>query len=93
MMSSPTLRSTISDFAFVIHVGCDFAGTSQSKNTNATTTTSKPRASPNRNPSVRSSAPIRLSRILSEILTVMIGHDDERVFQDMAPAVVTPIAT
>ena len=51
--------------------GCG-PGTSQAKNRKATTTMTRPRASPNRKPSVRSSAPIRRSRIMSEIRTVMI---------------------
>ena len=43
-----------------------------SRNTQPITQIRKPRAAPNRKPSVRSSAPMRESRIRSEIFTVMI---------------------
>src|SRR5580698_1168342 len=68
---SPVPCRTTRDFAPVTQSGRCLSGTSQVKNRKATTTISKPRASPNRKPSVRSSAPIRESRIMSEILTVM----------------------
>ena len=51
--------------------GC-VPGTSQAKNRKATTTMIRPRPSPNRKPSVRSSAPMRLSSTMSENRTVMI---------------------
>src|SRR5688572_29597916 len=63
---------TTRDFAFATQLGWVRGGTSQAKNRNATTTMISPRARPNRNPSVRSSAPTRLSRTISENRTVMI---------------------
>ena len=56
----------------VTQSGRCLSGTSQVKNRKATTTIRSPRASPNRKPRVRSSAPIRESRIMSEIRTVMM---------------------
>src|SRR5262249_17372258 len=64
MSHEPVASRTTRDLALATHEGCCFAGTSQSKNTNATTTMIRPRASPNRKPRVRSSAPMRLSRTL-----------------------------
>src|SRR5208337_3861857 len=56
--------------AFFTHSGCCFSETSQLKIANATTASRKPRATPKRRPSVRSRAPILLSRIASESRTV-----------------------
>ena len=56
---SPVPCSTIRDLALVTQSGRCLSGTSQVKNRKATTTISRPRASPNRKPRVRSSAPIR----------------------------------
>ena len=64
------------------------SGTSQLKNMKATTTITRPRASPNRKPSVRSSAPTRLSSTMSEILTVMIETTD-RVPRKTPPTTTT----
>ena len=64
--------STTFDLASLTQFGWLFSGTSQAKNRKATTTMTRPRASPNRKPSVRSSAPTRLSRTMSEIRMVMI---------------------
>ncbi len=68
----PVPARTTRDFALFTHSGWLRSGTSQVKNKNATTTMTKPRASPNKKPSVRSSAPTRLSSTMSEIRTVRI---------------------
>ena len=68
---SPVPCSTTRDLALRTHSGWLRSGTSQAKNRNATTTMTSPRASPNRKPSVRSSAPMRLSSTMSENRTVM----------------------
>ncbi len=67
---SPVPCSTTRERAFLAQSGWLFPGTSQAKNRNATTMITSPRASPNTKPSVRSSAPTRLSRMASEIFTV-----------------------
>src|SRR5262245_33002245 len=69
---APVPLSTTFDLASRTQVGWLFSGTSQAKNRKATTTMTRPRASPNRKPSVRSSAPMRLSSTMSEILMVKI---------------------
>ena len=51
----------------------------------------RPRPRPNRKPSVRSSAPTRLSRIMSEIRTVMI-ETISSVSRKIEPTVM-PVAT
>ena len=56
--------------AVLTHSGCCFSATSQLKIEKAMTASRKPRAAPNRKPSERSSAPILLSRIASDSLTV-----------------------
>src|SRR5215470_1328788 len=66
----PVPASTTLDLAPLTHCGWLRSGTSQMKNWKAITTMIKPRAKPNRNPSVRSSAPTRLSSTMSEILMV-----------------------
>src|SRR5674536_107419 len=57
----PVLCNTTFDLALFTHSGWLRSGTSQAKNRKATTTMTSPRPSPNRKPSVRSSAPTRLS--------------------------------
>ena len=69
---SPVPCSTTRDLALATHSGWLRSGTSQAKNRKATTTMISPRPSPNRKPSVRSSAPTRLSSTMSENRTVMI---------------------
>ena len=68
---SPVRCSTTFDLALATQDGWVRGGTSQAKNRNATTTMIRPRPSPNRKPSVRSSAPTRLSSTMSENRTVM----------------------
>src|SRR6476660_1170585 len=66
----PVFCSTSFDLALRTHSGWLRSGTSQAKNRKATTTITSPRARPKRKPSVRSSAPTRLSRNMSEMRTV-----------------------
>ena len=73
--SKATIRSAVSVrigrvLAFLTHSGCCFSETSQLKMAKATTARRNPLATPNTNPSVRSRAPILLSRIASERRTV-----------------------
>src|SRR4051794_9521823 len=88
---SPVPCSTTRDFAPVTQSGRCLSGTSQLKKRKATTTISRPLASPNRNPRVRSSAPIRESRIMSEIRTVMM--DTTIRVPTKVPATTTTLAT
>src|SRR5450631_779348 len=67
------------------------SGTSQLKNRKATTTIKRPLASPNRNPRVRSSAPILESRIMSEIRTVTM--ETKIRVPTNTPATTTTVAT
>ena len=87
----PVLCSTTCDLAPRTHSGWLRSGTSQAKNRKATTTMISPRPSPNRKPSVRSSAPTRLSRIMSEMRTVMIETISS--VSRNTPPMVTPVAT
>ena len=87
----PVFCSTTFDLALRTHSGWLRSGTSHAKNRNATTTMTRPRPRPNRKPSVRSSAPTRLSRTMSEIRTVMI-ETISRVPRKTPPAE-TPAAT
>src|SRR5215469_9766178 len=66
----PVPARTTLDLAPLTHCGWLRSGTSQMKNWNAMTTMIRPRARPNKNPSVRSSAPTRLSSTMSETLMV-----------------------
>src|ERR1700749_3318055 len=88
---SPVPCRTTRDLALVTQSGRCLSGTSQVKNMKATTTINRPRARPNRNPRVRSSAPIRESRIMSEIRTVMM-ETTIRVPMN-TPATTTMLAT
>src|SRR5262245_24173074 len=90
MSHEPVACRTTRDLAFAIQPGCCL-GTNQSKKMYATATMIRPRANPNRNPRVRSSAPTRLSRILSEIRTV--NTDTMTSVARNTPAAVTAEAT
>jgi hypothetical protein len=68
---SPVPCKTTRDLAPRIHSGWLRSGTSHAKKRKATTTITSPRASPNKKPIVRSSAPTRLSSTMSEKRTVM----------------------
>ena len=59
LSQSPVFSRTLKDLALRTQSGCPFSGTSQTKNWKATTMINNPRARPNRNPRVRSSAPMR----------------------------------
>src|SRR5664280_2614567 len=86
----PVLCNTTFDLALLTHSGWLRSGTSQAKNRKATTTMISPRPSPNRKPSVRSSAPTRLSSTMSEMRTVMT-ETTSRVIRNTAP-MLTPAA-
>src|SRR6476646_11726814 len=68
----PVVCSTPFDLAPRTQSGWLRSGTNQAKNKKATTTMIRPRPSPRRKPSVRSSAPTRLSRTMSEMRAVII---------------------
>ena len=87
----PVLCNTTFDLAPRTHSGWLRSGTSQAKNRKATTTMISPRPSPNRKPSVRSSAPTRLSSTMSEMRTVMI-ETISNVSRNTAPTL-APAAT
>src|SRR5262245_7978182 len=88
---SPVDCRTTLDLALATQAGCVRGGTSQAKNRKATTTMIRPRPSPNRKPSVRSSAPTRLSSTMSENRTVMI--DTMMSVSRKVPAITSPAAT
>src|SRR5689334_954008 len=87
----PVFCSTSFDFALRTHSGWLRSGTNQAKNRKATTTMTRPRPRPNRKPSVRSSAPTRLSRTISEMRAVMI--ETIRSVPRNTPPAETPAAT
>ena len=74
----PVFCRTTFDLALRTQSGWLRSGTSQAKNRKATTTMISPRASPKRKPSVRSSAPTRLSSTMSEMRAVMIETIKQR---------------
>src|SRR5215470_5327222 len=88
---SPVPWRTIRDFALRTHSGWLRSGTSQAKKRKAMTTMIRPRARPNRKPSVRSSAPMRLSRTMSEKRTVIT--DTINSVTKKVPPITTPAAT
>ena len=83
----PVLSSIGRVFAFAAHSGI-LPWASQAKNTQPITQSSRPRPAPNTKPSVRSRAPMRESRIRSEIFTVMI-ETTIRVTTKMPPIAAT----
>ena len=70
MSELPVLSSIGRVFAFAAHSGI-LPCASQDRKTQPITQSRRPRPAPNTKPRVRSSAPMRESRIRSEIFTVM----------------------
>ena len=87
----PVFCSTTFDLALRTHSGWLRSGTNHAKNRKATTTIMRPRPRPKRKPSVRSSAPTRLSSTMSEMRAVMI--ETTRSVPRKTPPAVTAAAT